>query len=428
MGKSRAVQALLSAFVVGFAMQAAAKPSVNKVWAWQVTDKTAGLSMEVTNLPVPASVVFVYSTKADFSAPVEAGKSNVGPAATGSQSHAQLTGLQPKTTYYVKATATNKDGTTSATTQFTTAGGGTPPVIAKTWTSTIGPTTGLLSMQVDNKNIPSTAFFQYGTDAKLAGAAEAGRGSMQASTGIQTHASLSGLKPDTTYYYRAVVTNSNGTTEAPIQSFKTGAAVAPSPPRVAKAWSWEVTDKSAGVSMEVHNVPIATQVNFTYSTSQDFANPQVAGQSNVGPAATGSQSHATLKNLQPKTTYYVKAVATNKDGSTSATTSFRTAGDGPAPVMQKVWSSTVAQTTALVSMQVDNKNLISNAHFMFGTDAKLAGATKVGDSSMKGVTTGIQSHASLTGLKPGTTAYDKAVVNNVNGTSESPISSFTTAK
>jgi phosphodiesterase/alkaline phosphatase D-like protein len=302
-----------------------------------------------------------------------------------------------------------------------------PPVITKVWSWNVAGTAAGLSMSVDNKNVASNAYFLYGTDAQLKGAAKAGERQMQASTGIQQHASLTGLAPNTTYYYRAVVTNSGGTAESPIQSFKTSAAAA-TPPTVSNLAPSKITDKSAHIEMVVNNIPIATSVSYVYATKQDFSDGKTVGQGSVGPGASGSASRVDLSGLTPKTNYYVKGVASNKDGTASATTQFRTAGDGPAPVVTKVWSWNVTSNAGGLSMSVDNKDLISNAHFLFGTDAKLAGAAKLSDGPLEGAKTGIQKHATLKDLKPGTTYYYKAVVNNVNGSGESAINSFTTAK
>ena len=344
-------------------------------------------------------------------------------------SHALLSNLAPRTAYYFKAIATNANGTASSTiASFVTAGAGPVPQVTRTWDWNVAATMAGLSMQIDNANLISSAYFQYGTDPNLANAAQTATESIPGVQGsVASNVSLTGLTSGTTYYYRAVVTNANGAGQSGIQSFTTAAATPPSPPSIDSVWSWQVTDTTAGLSMSVSNLPVATSVNFTYGTDPNLASGTTVGQNTVGPAASGSESHALLSNLAPRTAYYFKAIATNANGTASSTiASFVTAGAGPVPQVTRTWDWNVAATTAGLSMQIDNANLISSAYFQYGTDPNLANAAQTATESIPGVQGSVASNVSLTGLTSGTTYYYRAVVTNANGAGQSGIQSFTT--
>ena len=71
--------------------------------------------MSVSNLPVATSVSFIYGTDPNLATGTTVGQSTVGPSASGWASHARLSSLAPRMTYYFKAIATNANGTASST-------------------------------------------------------------------------------------------------------------------------------------------------------------------------------------------------------------------------------------------------------------------------------------------------------------------------
>ncbi len=307
-------------------------PQIVSASASNITEASAYFHMLVKNTPVATQLQIVYGTDPSLatSMPVRLDTSVVGPNATGSQMHAPVTGLQPKTTYYFRATASNPNGTaTSRIGSFLTAGGGAPPAVERLGQSNVGATNALLSVTYKNANLPASTFFVYSTDANFTGATQTRTTSAPASDiAASRHEDISGLKPETTYYYLAQVEDVNGKVRSITQSFKTTAAVLPTPPAVAASFS-DVTSSSVYLHMNVKNISLATNVQFVYGTDASLATsmPVQMGVSVVGPAATGSQVHAPLNGLKPKTTYYFKATASNANGTaTSGIGSFKTAG------------------------------------------------------------------------------------------------------
>ena len=409
-------------------------PRVVNNWFSALTDKSVLLSMEVTNLPIAAKVNFAYGTDPLLMAAstLGVGYDTVGPGATNSQSHTVLNGLQPKTTYYFKAVASNANGTSSSDIKsFLTAGGGAPPEITRITATNIAATSAMLSAVVNNANLPGTAFFMYGTNSNFMPGTQTGERSFPAVTGgTGINAGLTGLAADTTYYYAAYATTVNGKTTSPTQSFKTTAAVAPSAPLITGISTSSVTDKSAQFSMILLNLPIATKVNFMYGTDPALAAATTlgVGYDTVGPSASGSQSHAAITGLQARTTYYLKAIATNANGTaTSNIASFTTAGNGPPPVFVGVKPENIAATSAQLSMGFTNANLPATAYFMWSANANFTGATQTKATALPASTNVTVSTAPLTGLKADTTYYYIAQVQDANGIAKSSAQSFKTA-
>ncbi len=120
---------------------------------------------------------------------------------------------------------------------------------------------------------------------------------------------ITGLAPNTTYYVRAYATNSSGTTYGKQVSFKTSAVTVPTvklisvlydPVTSAIAYGQVVSDGGAAVK----------QRGFCWSTAP---NPTLADQKVGSGTGTGSYS-GNLAVFAPNTTYYVRAYATNRQG------------------------------------------------------------------------------------------------------------------
>ncbi len=143
---------------------------------------------------------------------------------------AQLSGLDPNTTYYYRLNAQNVWGTVngsifSFTTTLTPPQGNAPGVDTDI-AGFVGRTSAVLNAKIRPMGFATTYWFEYGkaplpgafdlnstTPAKSAGS---GSGTVAAST------SLSGLATSTTYYYRAVAENQNGKNFGAILNFTTG--------------------------------------------------------------------------------------------------------------------------------------------------------------------------------------------------------------
>jgi hypothetical protein len=142
--------------------------------------------------------------------------------------------LRPGTTYHYALVATNSVGTTIGSDMVFTTSSGTPPVASTGGTDGVSWNEATITGSVDTRGLPSTIEFELGTTPG-SGAftvsepsfAETGTAAVSAHVGPY-------LLPNTTYYYRVMATNADGTSVGAEHSFTTASfpgssAVAPVP-------------------------------------------------------------------------------------------------------------------------------------------------------------------------------------------------------
>lgn len=133
--------------------------------------------------------------------------------------------LKPATTYDYAVLASNEEGTTFGPNQQLTTPGAIPPTAATGPASAVTANSATISGTADTRELPGTIEFEFGSTpgAGFILPATAVPGSESGSSiGVST--SLLGvLLPSSTYYYRLIVANSDGTAYGAIQSFTTAA-------------------------------------------------------------------------------------------------------------------------------------------------------------------------------------------------------------
>jgi len=217
-----------------------------------------------------------------------------------------ITGLEPNTNYYVRAYATNLEGTSygnqvSFTTEIA------PPTVTTADITAIGTSTATGGGEVLAEG----------------GGAVAGRGVCWSTAEEPTIAdektedgaglgafesAIAGLSPNQTYYVRAYATNQAGTGYGAQKSFTTNAALA----TVTTAEISEITHNSATGGGEVTDdggdPPSARGVCWSV-----LENPTLADAHSVDGGGAGAFISG-LTDLDPFITYYVRAYATNLAG------------------------------------------------------------------------------------------------------------------
>jgi hypothetical protein len=136
-----------------------------------------------------------------------------------------LTGLLAGTTYHYRLVASNPFGTTYGQDQTFTTAAGTPPIVTTGAAGEVTQTGVSLSGTVDTRELQTSYEFEVGTDSGYGGAklfGNAGRGGVEA-----VSASLQFLIPGTTYHYRLVASNEDGTSYGQDMSFTTPGVSAP---------------------------------------------------------------------------------------------------------------------------------------------------------------------------------------------------------
>jgi hypothetical protein len=131
-----------------------------------------------------------------------------------------LSELQPGTTYHYALVATNAAGTSTGQDATFTTQPPLPPLATTGESSSVTQTTATITGTVDTQGLPTSYEFELGTDTSYGTQMFGNAGGGRTETVTLT---LTNLQPGTTYYYRLIATNADGTSYGAEQSFTTAA-------------------------------------------------------------------------------------------------------------------------------------------------------------------------------------------------------------
>ncbi len=314
----------------GFELQVAAAPTVTTDPATSVTSTGASLNVTINPGSTATTYKFEYGRTTAFGTVVPAsGTLNAGSgSAPVSQPPQAISGLSPGTTYYFRACANNSVTGAAVASQvcgtvraFTTTGAPTAPSATTSAATAIGNTGATLRGTINAHGATTTYTFEWGTSTAFGNiTTPQNGGSATADAAVQ--ATLSGLTPRQTYYYRLVAVNAQGTTRGAVQSFTTtGPAVAPTVTTTAAS---NVAQTSALLRGTVNPRGQATTFTFEYGTTTSFG--QITSVDTAGNHSSTVPVSLPASGLTPNTTYLYRIVATNATGtSVGAVMSFKTA-------------------------------------------------------------------------------------------------------
>ena len=351
---------------------------------------------------------FTYSTVADLSS----GVTTVTPTpsqATGlldTPESATVTGLVTGTTYYFRLNITNVNGSNSG--QILSFTPSAAPTVT-TDTATVTGTTATLKATINPKGATtSSVAFIYSTNATLSTDTATVLVTPSALSGATNQAvskDVSGLTPLTTYYFRAVATNAQGTTLGSIISFTTPFADVVSP-------SETLTAGSASYS-KIENI----LVTITFSESvTGFSASDVT----LGGTSSAAYGKGTPTSINPYT--YTILISPS-----SASPGTLTVSVGAGTVLDYSGNSNVASNTLTLTIKnVQATFTLASASGTYGTSVRMSssggsGSGLVSYVASSGTATGclISNSDSLTSTSAGTCVV---VATKAGDTDYAPIS------
>jgi len=336
-----------------------------------------------------------------------------------------VTGLTNGTTYYVRAYATNSEGTSYGSTQsFTTTA---PPTVSTSAVTSYNSSSAMLEGNVTangGADVTERGFVYSSSDNTPlmgeSGVAKDVSGSI--GMGIFTN-SVTGLSTGITYYVRAYATNDLGTAYGSVQSFS---AIGPPTVTTTAITTFNSTSATMGGNVTANGGAAVTERGVVYSTSDNTPTIGEAGvmQDVNGTTGTGTFSKS-ITGLSSGTTYYVVAYATNSQG-----TAYGSVGSFATPLGKPSVSTTGSASVTAVSADVSgNITAVGSGNATVrGVCYNTTGTPDVNDP--KSETTGNYGTgdftSSLTGLSASTTYYARAYATNSGGTGYGDQVSFTT--
>ena len=327
-----------------------------------------------------------------------------------------LDNLQPGTNYYVKAYATNSLGVTyGSTVSFVTLT--TVPNVTTTTPSSITSNSAVCGGNVTSDGGAAVTSrgvcWSTSSDPSISGQhipSGAGTGPFSVT--------ISNLSVNTTYYVRAFATNQNGTAYGDIIPLST----VTTSPSVTTGSVSNITHNSAECTGNVTSDGGAsiTARGICWSTTQ---NPTISGSHSAATGTTGTFT-SSLTGLSPSTTYYVRAYATNANGTSYGNQITFTTVSAITPT---VTTSTVSNITASSANCGGNVTSEGSASVMargvcWSTSHN---PTISGNHTINGTGTGVFT-SSITGLSESTTYYVRAYATNSVGTNYGEERTFTT--
>lgn len=225
-----------------------------------------------------------------------------------------LRNLQPRTTYYFRATGYRPGAGASSlgeVRRFTTAAGDTPTAttlsVATLEQSSVTSTSVELRGVANPGGTSTSAWFEWGMTREFTN--QTTRQNIGNGTAASNFAqSLRELRPNTTYYFRAVGQREGGTaTRGELRTFTT-TGDAPAAAAVYTNEASGVTSNAAELRGSVNPGGNSTTAWFEWGTGTSALSNQTDSHT-IGNANAVINFGQTVRNLQPNTTYYFRAVA-----------------------------------------------------------------------------------------------------------------------
>ena len=401
-------------------------PSATTTGANPISNDNAVLSGDVNPNGLETTAWFESGLDNTLSTFTKTGDQAIGSGKTIVPIQATILNLSPGPTYYFRVAAQNSAGSSKGAIESFTAAL-LPPTVSTLTAGPISADNAVLNGDVNPKGLPTSAWFEWGTDPTLnsrtiTSSDNVGTGAAS----VTIHAPLRNLTPGTAYYFRVVAQNTTGESKGTIKNFK--ASQIPSATTIAAT---SVTSNSATVNGSVNPNGLHTSFWFVWGTDPILTNPvstfETLTQVIVAGTFTTQPVSAPLPGLGVGTNYYFRVVARNAEGESQGTIlNFQTSVSPTVTTIDPVTSITTS--SAVLHGDVNPNGFATDAWFEYGTDPALSSLTATAHVPKGSGTTTLAFNASISGLSPWRTYYYRAAASNSGGTQKGVIRSFPTGE
>jgi hypothetical protein len=326
---------------------------------------------------------------------------------------AKLTGVEgpTSTTYYYRLVAGNANG---AHYGF---GGAVaiPPAVegVATYPATELQGTGaMLNGSLEPNGVDTHAWFEYSSQFEYDRTGSYGSATPHQEVGDASEvkpvdASITGLEPNTTYYYRLATENTFGVTLGGVEIF-TSAAIPPvlAPPQPVSAITRVTATITTGVNPE--KSPTTWRILYGETSAYGEHTPELF----IGEGLGEEPARYGLEGLRPDTTYHYAVQAINQGGTTTGPDEVLTTGAPTPPGAVTGGASNITLTNATVAGTIEAAGLPTSFVLEFGTGAEY-GTSIPGEAGSSAEP--LQITVPLQYLAPGTTYHYRFVAVNSDG-------------
>lgn len=301
-------------------------PEVTTPVATSITTQSALLSASASPFGFATTGSLEYSTDATFTTftTVNIPGSTVDGSLTAKPLNATVTGLSPRTTYYVRARAHNTAGD-AVSGVFTFLTLGSEPTVNMVSTGNITGNEATVYTEVNPGLLFTNVSLQYSSSNSFTNSTPTiSMGTVSGNNTGQLSAQLTDLLPRHSYFIRVIATNVLGTAESAPISFNT-VGDAPS----LTSFNGSATNSSINASVEITTGNTRGTVSFEVSGSATF-NSLVTSDSRPFNSGGPRVFSFTAYGLTKATNYYIRATVANDLGTdTSNVLVVRTRGSAP---------------------------------------------------------------------------------------------------
>jgi hypothetical protein len=287
-----------------FAQTPVAVPEATTEAPTSVTDTSATLNGSVNPEGLASTYQFQYGTSTSYGSVTPATPGAVGSDSTSHHLSAELAGLTPGATYHYRIAASNANGTVYGVDQ--TIYVHAPPTVVTNRVAFARQHSLELAVGIDPHGLDTHFEVEYGPTAEYGShtaSTDLGAGGETATGNIE----LKSLELGTTYHYRVVATNADGTVYGTDRVASTASVATISGETVLA-----IKESSVTLSANALDYNLAATVHFEYGTTSEYG----ASTAPVALAAEESPLTATasLSGLQAGTRYHYRLVLESEAG------------------------------------------------------------------------------------------------------------------
>lgn len=297
-----------------------------------------------------------------------------------------------------------------------------PPSVVTELATDVTSTTAVLSGNVDPNGSQVTACaFEYGNTPTYGHSVACSGAPGSGDASVPVTAAIEGLEPATTYHFKLVATNANGTSAGADETLRT---TAPPPTVVTEAPTIEGATQATLRGLVTPNGAQVTECVFEIGTSSLYEWGPAPCSSLPGSGTSPVPVSVTIGGLEPGVTYHYRVRARNEGGSTAGLDeAFETLHP---PTVSTTAASGVTQTTAVVHGTADPHGAEAlGCVFEFGPSTSYGYGVSCA-SLPPAASFDEPVSATLTGLAPHTTYHFRALAANAAGWSPGGDETFTT--